>query len=406
MGGHRRAAPVDTGVQPRGVNRGTTVASRVSGTEADLPSPVDDLRALAAIHPSSDSPPFELRLHRPLEALSSFVCDELGLLNDRVRRGCVPPRLLFARIEALSRAVPAVSMRELKSASRQDDRRVALVDLAFAERALSVAFSGDQGYRSARDRSDFFAKARELAAIEERHPQLSWGDISNYHPAHDPRSFLDDGPARDQEIFMYRVQGAIERAFKEIVLGWSLRIDSRRWFASMIELLDSVMAAMATLTRVREVGQFYKLDPYLSSNNEVRGHGTGSFSAWTFLVGFALSGDETFRSRLCDPLNRMAFDTDARPYISAVESAEIDTFVQRVSESDPHCRALATAQRKFEGFLRVHHAAIRKHAQLSFSYPAPASPEITNEDSIRASIQAMRERAPYSSEPSRPENSC
>jgi hypothetical protein len=350
-----------------------------------LPAPRHELAALAVLDPTAASPPYARRLNRPLGVFSDFVCERLGPLNEKVRTGDLSATDLFRTIDGLSTAVSTEAIGEVHEVSNSDGRRTALLDLAFAERSLNVAFHDTSDYRGARNASDFFAKAVSLAAVEGRHPILSWSDIAIHHPVEDPRSFLDHGAARDQEVFMYRVQGAIERAFKTIASDWLHEVMSAEWLAEVKADLDAVVSAMAHLTRVREIGQFYKLDPFLSLNNEVRGHGTGAFSAWTFVAGFALTGRSEFRSRLCDEANLMAFDPDAVPYIDLIAANEMGT----LADSARKCgldRGLTAAEDRFIDFLKIHRSAIRKHAPGSFTDAAPANPTITNEESIRAAI--------------------
>jgi hypothetical protein len=311
------------------------------------------------------------------------VCEGLGEANDAVRRRELSPDDLLRIIDNHSSNIDEATMRHLVNDTAS--RRVASVDLAFAERAVDIAHGESVAYREQRRGLDVFRKAAALAELDERQPVLTWSDIAIGHPIGDPRSFLDRGHARDQEILMYRIQSGIERTFKKFVTEWPDTVVTASWLADLHADIDAVVEAMIHLTRVREPGQFYKLDPFLGANRGVRGHGTGSFSAWTFLAGWFLTGRDEFRFRVCDPANLAALDPDARLYIRAAACLGVATLVERAPEGG-RSPQVGAVQAAFYDFLKVHRGAIRKHAAASFDDAAPANPSITNAESMRRSL--------------------
>jgi hypothetical protein len=351
----------------------------------------DELLRLATVHSGRGDDAYLPRQHRPLGALSDFVCEGLGDANDAVRRRDIAAEDLLRVVEDLSRNVDDDTMQGL--AEDTAARRVASLDLAFAERAVDIAHGQAWAYRERRRGLDVFQKAEALAELDGRYPMLGWSDIAIGHPLDDPRSFLDPSGARDQEILMYRIQSGIERAFKRLVTQWPDARITAAWLSALHADLDAVVAAMTHLTRVREPGQFYKLDPFLGANGATRGHGTGAFSAWTFLAGWYMTGREEFRSRLCDPQNLRAFDPDSRLYIRTVACLGVATLPERAAQGMRQPMEIEAVQARFYDFLKIHRGAVRKHAPASFADAAPASPLIDNAESMRRSLQDTRKPA-------------
>jgi hypothetical protein len=342
--------------------------------------------------------PYEQVPCRPLFALSDFVCESLGEHNSLIREGRLSANDLLVIVEAFAAQVPQRCWADLLLDENSEQRRVAMLDLVWIERSLAIAWQSQPGeYHRRRYDAEFFARTRDFALAEQRHPVLSWSDIAIYHPVHDPRSFLEPGLNRDQEVFMYRVQGAIERVFRSI-LELCPEAFTHLELESVVQDLDLVGKAMNFLNRARTVGQFYTLDPFLGPNNEYRGHGTGAFSAWSFLMGVFLSDNPSFRSRLLDPTNRLAFDTDARPLMDATLAGTRPTLLKVLAarQLPPGDRAdvdrlHGEAVSQFLAFLRGHKGAIRRHAETSFSFASPADPTISNREAIDEAIAGSRE---------------
>lgn len=336
--------------------------------------------------------------YRPLGAFSDYVCERLGVDNQRVYDHELSGPELFAVAERAFDAVPSRTWDDLRGPQHSARRRVALVDLVWFLRSLDIAHADDPEYPARKRESRLFAMTRSLADIEGRHPVLSWSDMAIYHPVSDPRTFLPPGEARDQEILMYSVQHASERMFKR-VHQWDWAHPTKRMLTELVFDLNAALRALMHYSRVRTVGQFYQLDPYLGDNGEYRGHATGSFSAWTLLMGIFLAGNDSFARRLSDGTNRKAFDRDADPFIDRVAAG---TFVPLGShlaaarlDSGERAELEALhneARRVFTLFLHSHRGAIKRHAPASFTDPCPTDPALTNRESIRESIDDMAMR--------------
>jgi hypothetical protein len=333
---------------------------------------------------------------RPLDEFSDFVCGSLGQRNDQVREGTLPPDALFGEAEDLISSVSPDRMKDLIEPENSAARRVGILDLVWVERSLSVAYGHSIGYRSKREHSRLFEFACTLAAIERRHPALSWSDIAIYHPSNDPRSFLGPGSIREQEILMYRIQGAIERTFKSII-ETSREGLCQGNLQRNVKDLDHVLKAMMHLNKVRTIGQFYKLDPFLGANGEYRGHGTGAFSIWTFVLGVLLAENEHLRSRINDPNNWMAYDRDADSHIAQIADTTFVSLPAAVAaqagatgDEGEELAALVNAMRaKFTLFLHSHRGAMKRHSPSSFIDSAPSFPGMTNSQAIKAAINGM-----------------
>jgi hypothetical protein len=334
---------------------------------------------------------------RPLGTLSDFVCEKIGTYNDLAREGIVPPREFR---DAVNEAVEQVSLADTENDLARapvSTRRIAILDLAWIERSLNIAFVNSEEYRESRDGSPLFKLTKRLATAEGRHPLLSWSDIAIYHPLNDPRSFLTNGDDRDQEILMYRIQSSMERVHKDMIdtaQDGLDGIDAKAWMLRTIEGLELVVAAMIHLSRVRRVGQFYKLDPFLSEHGvPERGHGTGAFSVWTFLAGVFLSRNHNHELRLRDPENQMAFDRDGDEYVRQVIAGRFKCLDELVADykAGPAARhelegLCEVAQKKLARFGQTHRGAMRKHSALSFDVPAPSMPDLSNKRAIDAAI--------------------
>lgn len=344
--------------------------------------------------PGTEYGGYVTRQERPLGQLSDYLCDQLGVTNEAIRTGEAAAERLLLDVDKALDALDVDLLGRLGTGAPAR-RRLACLDLAWAERAVAIAFGGTADYRARRARTTLWRWGTTLANVEARHPVLAWSDIAIHHPMHDPRSFLAPGSGRDQEIFMYRVQGAIERMSRSILDTWQSADTSVAELDELTVDLSLIVAAMAHLIRVRDIGEFYKLDPFLGPNNEVRGHGTGSFSAWTFLVSWLVTGDSEFDSRLTDPANRMAFDPDARAWIDELAHGRLVPLPERarVVTSAPVASALLNVQKRCRDFHKAHRGGIRRHAPTSMPFPAPANPTITNEDSInRAATDGSQPR--------------
>lgn len=334
---------------------------------------------------------------RPLGAFSDFICEGLGSLNDLVREGLLLPGELWSIVNTAFGAVDdTVFEHLLGSTAPVKERRVALLDLLFASRSLDIAVLDPEERRQRRWTSRIGHRMIALATVENRHPVLSWSEIAIYHPADDPRSFLVPGEARDQEVFMYRVQRAMEEIFADAVCTPTEKMDDD-FFIALVRDLSVVVKAMSYLNRVRRIGQFYKLDPFLGENGEFRGHGTGAFSVWSFLIGVFLTGNNHYRARLLDPDNFLAFDRDADSLIDDVREGRFRTAAEVIDDSPLGCatkqemrKMHAQASDKFAVFLQAHRGAMKRHSPNSFDVPAPSVPEMTNIEAITVAIHDAR----------------
>jgi hypothetical protein len=337
---------------------------------------------------------------RPLASFSDYVCDELGSDNQRVSETSITGGELFAIADRKLAEVPWSTWQTILAAERITDRRVALLDLVWMLRSLDIANTGDPQYPTRKRESQLFGRAKMLADIECRHPALSWSDIAIYHPITDPRTFLPPGDARDQEILMYSVQYAVEQMLKRVhEVDWAW--PTRRILFGLVFDLHASLEALIHLSRVRTVGQFYQLDPYLGANGEYRGHATGAFSAWTYLMAIFLAENESFTRRLCDEVNRRGFDRDADPYIDRVDAGTFRSLGSYLAAA-PLTRGdraeldvlHGEARRAFTLFLHSHRGAIKRHAPASFTDPSPTDPTLTNRDSIKEAINDMASPPP------------
>ena len=366
------------------------------------PSAVKSLDVTSGI--SLESTPLLDKKTRPLGAFSNFIVDKLGDQNKLVREGQLTPNQLFDQAEALVGQIPETTFQELLQDDNVAGRRGAILDLVWMVRSLDIAhdsaFNTDPDYIARRDASLLFQRTKLLTDREGRHPNLSWSDISLYHPVDDPRTFLEPGAARDQEILLYRTQAGIDKTFKALVEGDYSSL-SHTSLEEMSQDMDAVVDAVVYLNRVRNPGQFYQLDPYLGGNGQYIGHGTGAFSAWSYLAGYFLGENEAYKDRLLRPDNQRAFDRDADPLIEQVRTGKFKTLSQLIAESpmDRHQRELAQElqqdiAKKFSLFLRAHRGAIRKHAPGSLAFEAPAALDITNTQSIDGAIADMHDGKP------------
>lgn len=338
---------------------------------------------------------------RPLDHFSDFVCSKLGQRNDQIRAGSLDPDVLFRESEDLMSIISTDRIAVLQLPENIRTRRVALLDLVWAERSLDVAYNRSAEYKARKRHARVFKLARILAGIERRHPVLSWSDIAIYYPSRDPRSFLGPGSLRDQEILMYRMQGSIERVFKSVI-ETSQVITRPVDLKQKVDDLDYALKAMIHMNKFRDVGQFYKIDPFLGANGSYRGHATGAFSVWSLVLGVLLADNAHLRSRIIDPANRMAYDRDADSYVMQIVNDEFVTLPAAVAaqaaiagnEREEISMLLDAARTKFTLFLHSHRGAIKRHAAASFADSAPSFPSMTNSQAIKATIDGMQPKRP------------
>jgi hypothetical protein len=331
---------------------------------------------------------------RPLGPYSNFIVEDLGRHNEHVREAHMPATSLEHKLSSRLENVPDEVLEALIVEPSGFFRRTALLDLVFGERSMCIAYGSSAEYRARRSSMKIFQWAEALAEAEGRHPLLSWSDVAIHHPSVDPRSFLTPGEDRDQEILMYRIQGGIERVFNDLICAfWDHDAGSLDDLISASAAMDRVLHSMIHLSRVRRIGQFYKLDPFLGPNGDVRGHATGAFSVWSFVMGVLLTGNGEFINRLCDPENRQAFDPDALPYVDRVQSGDFTVLQQTVqrrygARSDYSFASVLAEDvaSKFRGFLMAHRGAMRKHARGAFEDDAPSRPDVTNLAAIKEAI--------------------
>ncbi|MCU1646760.1 MAG: hypothetical protein JWN03_7035 [Nocardia sp.] len=333
---------------------------------------------------------------RPLGAFSNFVCNSLGTKNEQIRQGVISAVELFDTANNLLSAIPVRIYDQLVRDTDFTRRRLAILDLVWVVRSLDVAFAEDANYAARSKNSMLQRVARMLADREGRHPNLSWSDIAIYHPVGDPRSFLPPGAARDQEIFMYRSQHAIEKTLRYITDLHEREEVTAEILPILPVALNAVVKTMVRLNRERTPGHFYTLDPFLGPNNKFTGHATGAFSAWCYIVGYFLSEHHDFKQRLLRPENRMAFDRDADPHIKRIENGTFRTADQLIGSSGlgesqyAAARALLdSAQEKFGLFLHAHRGTIKRHASSSFDDVAPANISIINRESLNRGIAGI-----------------
>lgn len=326
---------------------------------------------------------------RPLEEFSDMVVEQLGTIAELARTGVRSPMQVYALIEAKTLEISDNVIEELLQEPSKLRFHVARLDLAFAERVVAVAFeqadpvSGPATWRAIRAETKLFELATVFADLEGSHPLLAWSDIGSRHPILDVRSFLPPGRSRDQEVFMYRVQHAIDHGFRAVIIALLDEDNDDDTVEKALVVTEGVMRLMGHLSRVRDSGEFYKLDPYLSENGEVTGHGTGAFSVWVTLASYLLLGNEDFKGRMATGDNFTAFDSDAAELVRRVINGTLVPFSSKAT-MDP---AAADKIGRFTiGFHAAHKAAVKRHAPTSMDVPAPASLEKTNEESMNAAI--------------------
>jgi hypothetical protein len=329
---------------------------------------------------------------RPLGVVSDFAVMHMSARIDAVDAGQISPEDFFNEVERLLQSLSPRLIDSLVAQPGSMSSRVAALDLMMIERSLSVVYGGPtQHYRARRSQSLLLRTLRRLARAQKRPLYLGWIDIANWHPVQDPRTFVSEGFARDQEILLYRVQHGIERTFQRIVVEWPVDYMSSKIAEEMGADLDVAVSAMLHLRTVRQHGEFDRLNRFLTPNGEAHGHATGSFSAWTMLAGFVLTGH--LPKRLVLEENRAAYDPDARPFIDAVISGEI-TPLPRMRGADHDGadieRLVAHCIRQFGRFLEVHRGAVRSQAPAALAEQAPSDPEVTNLQSFNEIIASTK----------------
>lgn len=357
-------------------------------------SPRGELKIWATFQPGTDEGSLPVVPERPLGLLSDLVVTTLPLHYDEVLDGAMTAGELFDLIEDAAASVDDATVRYLLAHPGSTSARIARLDCAFAERNLSVAHGGPTPeYKARRTKAKFFKIGTMLARSQQQYPFLQWSDIGVHHPIWDPRTFLSPGPGQDQEVLLFRVQSSIDRAFRRLVVEWPR--SEARMSASMcqdiIDDLDAVVRAMINLTRVRQVGEFDKLNRFLSPTGEVHGHATGSFSVWTFLAGYLLTSRPAYLDRLVDPENRWAYDTDARAWIDGIQAHEVTPLTEMKFATSDSVRdeLIESMQRRYTDFHKVHRGAVRKHALEAMSEAAPAARLNTNGEMFDRSVETL-----------------
>jgi hypothetical protein len=89
---------------------------------------------------------------RPLDHFSDFVCSELGQRNDQIRAGRLDPDVLFRECEDLMSIISTDRIAVLQLPENIRTRRVALLDLVWAERSLDVAYNRSAEYKARKRR--------------------------------------------------------------------------------------------------------------------------------------------------------------------------------------------------------------------------------------------------------------
>lgn len=342
---------------------------------------------MTEIQTASETPPAEPI--RPLGAFSDFICNDLGSYNDEIHQGTRSPSDLFRKLEDLMGEIPDSTFSDV--ASNDFPRRIAMVDLAFALRSLDVAYNSDPEFEGRKNRSALFRRASELAAVGGRPPFLVWSDTAMNYPVGDPRTFMPPGRAKDQEVQLYTANWESDEAFKSV-----LTADYGNLTQEEIDRLAQQMRAatlsLVSLIRERDPGHFLRLDPFLGAK-DANGVivASGSFSAWTFLAGWFLTGRETFKERLLNPANRPYFDQASHPFIEAISEGSFRTLDQvfdNLSLNDAEKEKLKGQLRKeYDEFSHVHLGAVKVHAPQELPSPSPSFPSMTNAQTIRASLK-------------------
>lgn len=328
---------------------------------------------------------------RPLGPFSDLVAERLGRLSDQARRGKVSPMQVYAVLESAALGVGKKTISKLIDNPGSYEFHVARLDLVIAERAIAVAFgqsdpeSGPLTWRAIRAESRIAKYAQALADVEGSHPLLAWSDIGSRHPILDPRPFLRKGRSQDQEIYMYRVQHAIDHGFRAMVVAM---LDRNEITNETVEVAlitaECIMRLMGHLSRVRDSGEFDRLDPFLMENGEVTGHGTGAFSVWVMLASYLFLGSEKSKADLVRDANFRAFDSDAADLVAKVVDGTLSPFGSGMVMNT----AVQAKLRRFtRGFQASHMEAVKKHAPASMDVPAPANMAITNRESMEAVVK-------------------
>lgn len=155
--------------------------------------------------------------------------------------------------------------------------------------------------------------------------------------------------------------------------------------------LGALVGAMLHLSRVREVGEFDKLNQFLTPNGEAHRHASGAFSAWTMLATYLLTGE--LLPHLIKVENRWAFCADTRAWIDAVVSGELTPLPKlRGSDSngaDVHHLA-EYAVRQFGRLHEIHRGAVRRHAPGALREQAPSNRLLTNIESFDQVIDTTK----------------
>jgi hypothetical protein len=384
--------PVYGLVNATGIHDGDAVAELaalgVLDATNELDSAVLRLAQLRMFVPSQYESSIPQTQVRPLGRFSDMVAEQLGDLTERGRTGQLSAMQIYALVESEAVKIDDDDVTSLLNEPTSTAFHVARLDLAFAERAVAVAFTqgnpdgGLATWQAIRAESELFRLANEFATLEGSHPLLSWSDIASRHPILDVRSFLPFGQSRDQEVYMYRVQHAIDHGFRAVVLAL---LDQTTCTDLDVEkalvVTESIMRLMGHLSRVRDGGEFYKLDPYLGENNEVTGHGTGAFSVWVLLGSYLLRGTESMKVRLVEDANQTAFDSDAELLVRRVIDGDLVPFGESMAGD-----AANRIEHFVKGFHASHKAAVSKHAPTSVDVDAPATPGSTNKESMAAAI--------------------
>lgn len=356
-------------------------------SSVELDSAAERLSSLRLFVPGEYEDKIPCTPVRPLGRFSDLVVERLGELTEKGRARELSAMQIYATFEAYALEVDDDVVQELLEQPGSFECSIARLDLAFAERAVAVAFAQQPGgdgsatWRAIRGESRLFDLATRFAEAEGSHPLLSWPDIGSRHPILDPRSFLPPGRSRDQEVYMYRVQHAMDHGYRAIVLALTGDEPSEEAVEKALAITEGIMRLMGHLNRVRDSGEFDKLDPYLGENGEVTGHGTGAFSVWVLLASYLLRGQATMRDRLLLPANQQAFDADGLELVHRVATGEI----RPLTETAPG-PARDRLDHYVKGFHAAHLAAVAKHATTSLDVPAPALPGSTNRESMKAAV--------------------
>ncbi len=353
----------------------------------------EQLALWATTRPGPDMDRVPQESTRPLGLLSNFACESMADRFESVDANEIEPSAFFDEVEDLMRTVSPDTIDALVATPGSVSARVAGLDLMFLERSLCVAHGGPgQEYRARRSHSTFFRTSRRLARSQRRPLYLGWIDIANWYPVYDPRTLVPAGAARDQEILLYRIQNGIERTFQHIVVEWPVGYMSPKIAEEMVADLNGAVTAMLHLRRVREHGEFDRLNRFLTPNGEAVGHATGSFSAWTMLANYVLTGH--LPRRLLLEENRSAYDPDAVPFIDAAAAGEIVPLPRMrgaYSDGADIEKMVANCIRQFGRFLEVHRGAVRSQAPAALSEQAPSDAEVTNLESINEIISSTKE---------------